>query len=454
MKRRILLFITVLIMIVSAFGLCACSKIDDPDVPEKPNENLTETTPDDTTGKTDDTTDKTDDASKNDTPDDTTDKTDDSETEKPVKNTKTKVYYSNSENWSNVYAYLWKYSTGAKKSAWPGEKLVSTGTNGMNEKQYAVSVDYSVYDRIIFNDGGNNKTKDLVISGATSGYYGKDGVFTMGTDDYGKVQYFTLKDTKNLNYKTGSSKKISVYTPSGYSSAKKYGVLYMFDGQNLYAAAQGAVKKEDSTGSWAVDVAVTNLVKNGGNGVIIVAVDNADGYRDRELTMSQSFGTLTNLAYSDDFKNGTLEKLGDFMKETLMPWVKSHYSVDTRREMTGIAGSSSGGLAAYYLGLRDNDLYGYIGALSPANGLFTSADWTRFYANKNFDGGKPKIYAYCGKNDNSLEDQLLPATKEIKKLTSYGFPANSIIENYVDKAEHNESYWRIAFGEFLGLMAQ
>lgn len=275
----------------------------------------------------------------------------------------------------------------------------------------------------------------------------------MGTEDCGKVEYFTVIDTKNLNYLSGSSKKISVYTPRGYSSSKRYGVLYMFDSQNLYVGATGAEVPNNDNGSWAVDVAVNDLVKKGSDGVIIVAVDNTDGHRDQELTMSSAFGALTALGAPrfGDFRNGKLDNLGDFIKETLMPWVSARYSVDTSREKTGVAGSSSGGLAAYYLGLRDNDLYGYIGAFSPANGLFTTSDWNRFYASKNkFAAGKPKIYVYCGKNDGDLEDMLLPEAQKIKNLASYGVAASDIIENYVDKGTHNESCWRAAFVDFAG----
>lgn len=271
----------------------------------------------------------------------------------------------------------------------------------------------------------------------------------MDSENYGKVRYVTLKDTKNLDYIANCTKKISIYTPTGYSTDKKYGVLYMFDGQNLYSCANGAQTVQNS---WAVDIAVTNLVKNGKDGIIIVAIDNADGHRDAELTMSQNFGTLTSLAYNQDFYNGKLDELGDFIKETVMPYVSTNYAVDTSREKTGIAGSSSGGLASYYLGLRDNDLYGYIGAFSPANGLFENKEWLHFYSNKDFSEGKPKIYVYCGVNDGNLEDMLAPATKHIKDLTLYGFDADSITENYCDGATHNETYWRTAFIDFLDKM--
>lgn len=454
MKRGKSILIAVIITLIFALCVFGCAKT--PNAPDNsgPSTGITDT--DGTNNNTDNGTTDSDNNENNDNTDkpDNTDDPDNGDSEDnsggTPKNTVTTVYYTNSKNWTDVYAYLWKYSTGARKAEWPGEKLAVSGTSGFGEKQYSVKVDYSVYDRIIFNDGGSNKTKDLVVSGATSGYYGEDGIFTMGTENYGRVTYTTLTDTKNLNYISSSRKKISVYTPSGYTTSKKYGVLYMFDSQNLYAAADGLDSSQNTKNSWAADVAVTNLVKNGGNGVIIVAVDNTDGHRDAELTMSPSFGNVTSLAYNDDFRNGKLEKLGDFIKETLMPWVKNNYSVDTRREMTGICGSSSGGLAAYYLGLRDNDLYGYIGALSPANGLFEQTDWARFYNSKNFDAGKPKVYVYCGKGTPD-EDELLPAAKRIKDLTNYGI---SVTENYVDNATHSENYWRIAFCEFLGLMAQ
>ncbi|MDE6201030.1 MAG: starch-binding protein [Clostridiales bacterium] len=388
--------------------------------------------------------------------DDDDDDDDDNNNDTPM-STKTTVYYTNSGRWTNVYAYCWNYaSPQSPKKAWPGEKLQEFGTSGFDEKQYKIEVDYSVYNRIIFNNGAGTQTKDLVVSSATSGYYGEDGVFTMGTENYGRVTEKTFTDSKNLNYITGSQKKVWVYTPPGYSTAKKYGVLYMFDGQNAFGAASGV---NENSNSWLVDVAVTSLVKNGGDGVIVVGIDNGSGgsnQRDQELTMSRSFGTLTSLgsAQYGYFTNGKLDELGNFIKETVMPWVKDNYSVYTSREKTGIVGSSSGGIAAYYLGLRDNDLYGYIGAFSPANGLFQSSDWTRFYNGKNgFAAGKPKVYVYCGQNDHDLEDMLLPETKKIKSgLIACGFSASDITENYVDGGTHNEAYWRIAFPEFLGKM--
>lgn len=458
MKKRILLFIMMIVLAMPIVGVLGCSDAGSPDsLPAVDTDEVDDPVDNDTS---DDPTN--DDGHDDSTDTDTPDKTDKTDNDNPDDNTDdgpyiptvaekgpVTLYYTNSDGWSNVYAYVWNYATDAKNRAWPGVKLTQCGTSGFGEKQYSVTVDSSLYDRIIFNDGINRQTADLVVSAAANGYYGKDGSFTMDTENYGNVEYITLTDGKNLSYIPNGKKKISVYTPRGYSTAKKYGVLYMFDSQNLYAGATGAEKSHDGYGSWAVDVAVNNLVKNGKDGFIIVAIDNNDIRRDSELTMSRDFGTLTNLADNDNFKNGKLDDLGNFMKNTLIPWVNSHYSVYPDRSMTGIAGSSSGGLAAYYLGLRDNDVYGYIGAFSPANGLFTTKDWKNFYSRKDFSKGKPKVYVYCGYGDGGLEDMLVPAAKEIKLLKNYGFDASSITENYVNGATHSENFWRVAFMDFL-----
>ncbi|MBD5131249.1 MAG: starch-binding protein [Clostridiales bacterium] len=473
MKRRLSIFILIAVISTFTAGFCACAGDDRDENTLPPIVDNTGGDTDNTGGDTDNTggdtdntggdTDNTGGDTDNTGDDDnsgnggsgngnnTTTPTTDTRTptSNAMKNTKTTVYYNS--KWNRVYAYLWNSKTpSSPKKAWPGDLLTANGSNEYGEKQYSVSVDYSVYNRIIFTDNNGNQTKDLVVSSAVSGYYGTDGVFTEGTDDYGKVTEKTFTDAKNLAYIGNKSKKVWVYTPPNYSPKKKYGVLYMFDGQNAF----GAVK--DNSNAWFVDVAITNLVKNGGDGVIVVGIDNGSGgsdQRDQELTMSPSFGTLTELGARKYgyFTNGKLDELGNFIKETVMPWVSKNYSVDSSREKTGIVGSSSGGLGSYYLGLRDNDLYGYIGAFSPANGLFTTSDWTKFYKSKNFgSANKPKIYVYCGKNDHDLEDMLLPETQRIKNLTSYGFKSADIIENYVDGGTHNETYWRVAFAEFAG----
>ncbi len=92
------------------------------------------------------------------------------------------VYFSNNRNWSDVYAYVW--SGGNQPAAWPGTKMTKVGTNSMGEDIYSITVDYSKYNNIIFNNGSGQQSKDTSITVKdNTGYYLKDDN-TCGTYDY------------------------------------------------------------------------------------------------------------------------------------------------------------------------------------------------------------------------------------------------------------------------------
>lgn len=271
----------------------------------------------------------------------------------------------------------------------------------------------------------------------------------MNNNNFGKVEYYTLTDEKNLSYKSDKTTKISVFTPPDYDKSKSYPLLIMFDGQNLYKQASGREPNKDSHGSWAVDVAVCNRQKNGLVSPVIVGIDNSDGYRDQELTMSENFGDFGELEISESFLNGKLEDVGQFLTETVLPFVRKNYSVSSDREKTAISGSSSGGLASYYLGLRYNELFGFIGAFSPANALFSDKAWKNFYRQKDFSVFRPQIYVYSGFNDGFIEDDLIKGAKKILDLVEYGYDEKEISERYIEFGLHNESFWRAVFPDFL-----
>lgn len=378
------------------------------------------------------------------------------DTPKPENQVKT-FYFSNDKNQNPIYSYIWK-NGGKEKKPWPGELMTYLETNEYGQKTYKVEVDLSLYDRIIFTDNKDLQTKDLVLSSASSAFYfgnDKAGCYTFGATDYGKVQTITLTDTKNLSER-GGSKKVHVYLPAGYqTSGEDYGVLYMFDGQNLFESQSGYTCSASQ--SWLVDNAITAFMQNGGKGVIIVGIDNGDMHRDSELTQSLEFGKLTPLGAPDygNFTKGRLDKIGNFMQESLIPYINKNYRTKTDRENTGIAGSSSGGLASFYLGLRDNETYGYVGTFSPATSLFYKDSWDKFLSQKDLSLPQ-KMYIYCGRESDSLENMLysstdttIATTVTLKDLLLKHGYTGEIFESYTSKANHNETFWRIAFAEFL-----
>lgn len=69
------------------------------------------------------------------------------------------IYYNNTENWANVYAYYWS-SQSEQLSVWPGVQMKKVEGN-------VYSIDLPAgSEYIIFNDGNALKTKDISLAGA------------------------------------------------------------------------------------------------------------------------------------------------------------------------------------------------------------------------------------------------------------------------------------------------
>ncbi|MDO5124130.1 MAG: starch-binding protein, partial [Eubacteriales bacterium] len=81
------------------------------------------------------------------------------------------VYFTNNNNWSNVYAYIWK-NGGSTLNSWPGTAMTYVKTNSQNQKVYSITLDSSKYDMIIFNNNGSSQTVDISLTGEDGiGYY-------------------------------------------------------------------------------------------------------------------------------------------------------------------------------------------------------------------------------------------------------------------------------------------
>lgn len=84
-----------------------------------------------------------------------------------------KIYYYNSQDWSDVYAYCWTGST--PKVSWPGEKMEKVdGHDGW----YVIEIDTAKYSNIIFDRGlvdnpqkPNDQTYDINIPSGDTLYY-------------------------------------------------------------------------------------------------------------------------------------------------------------------------------------------------------------------------------------------------------------------------------------------
>lgn len=357
-----------------------------------------------------------------------------------------KVSFTNNKNWSKVYFYLYNSTTGEQSKSWPGAQITTYTTNDYGEKVYYSTVDVDTYDRIIFNNGSGQQTVNVAVNKASSGFYVSDssrtnamlvGTYATKGGDSGKLTKTTLK------YPTGYNKKIWIWTPADYSatSAQKYRTVYIMDGQNLFDEDH-----QDAFGGWEVTDAVESMMANGGRGVIIVGIDNSSGNRDSELT--PDIGEVVP-AYKKEFSNRTGIQFSDFVVNTVMPYVQSNYNSSKAAVDNCIAGSSSGGLEAFYIGMEHKDKFGQIGALSPAFLLFSSSTWQSYLSKYNFRSADiPRLYIYNGNGD--FEDELYPDTVAMyNRLVGYGYSSSKIKLSVEENFEHNEAYWRIMFPEML-----
>ncbi len=228
-------------------------------------------------------------------------------------------------------------------------------------------------------------------------------------------------------------RRIWLYLPPNYqSSNKKYPVLYMHDGQNLFDAPASAY------GEWGVDECMDSLLAKGKQASIIVGIDNGGATRTNEYNPYE-------FTWQDSDISKTFSPEGDayidFITHTLKPFIDKKYRTLSSKENTIIAGSSMGGLISYYAALKYPDVFGKAGVFSPAF-------WTAPAIQRLTDsvGGKvsSKFFFYCGGKES--ENMVKDMNEVAEKL---GGNSNTMIYTVVDEAgKHDEAAWRKWFTEF------
>lgn len=359
----------------------------------------------------------------------------------PVKpDTNITIYFSDNAGWSTVNAYFYNDAKLTEMKSWPGTAMTHYTTNEYGEKIYAIDVDVSEYNRVVFNNG-KSQTLNAAVTVASSGFFITSqtpksamqlGVYAFDATDYG------TKKTVSFDYPTGYKKPVEIWTPAGYDPAdtsKKYSVIYLLDGQNQFDDSDAY------NGGWGSDEVITALQKNGGEGIILVGIDNTKN-RDNELT--PDIGDIVPSYRNQGFDNGSGQQFAEFVAKIVVPYIESNYNVYTDAAHTAIVGSSSGGIEAFYIGMEYMDEFGRIGAISPAFLLYDKATWYDYFEKFDFKNTKnlPRIYFFNGGGD-SLEQELLPYARDMKTwLAGLGYDESKMTFVYDEKCAHNEAAWR------------
>ncbi len=220
------------------------------------------------------------------------------------------------------------------------------------------------------------------------------------------------------------NRRILIYLPPDYDEnpEKRYPVLYMHDGQNVFESG--------AFGSWNMEQAMQQLYDAGENVGVVVTIDNSAG----RLKEYAPFG---NPSYEGGVAQG--DEYLQAIKNHIIPYVNANFRTLTDRENTGICGSSMGGLISYYAGLKEHDTFGRIGVMSPSFWFCKTdlnnyvADWSGQYTDKT------RMYFICGTNEDTNMVSNMQAFYD--KTKAAGFSEELLKYEVVQGAGHNEAAW-------------
>ncbi len=81
------------------------------------------------------------------------------------------VYFTDGNSFGNIRAYYFNSASNTEVEAWPGQIGSYIHTNSYGQNIYAVTLNFSKFDTIVFSSDGNNKTVDIKLDGCSGKLY-------------------------------------------------------------------------------------------------------------------------------------------------------------------------------------------------------------------------------------------------------------------------------------------
>ena len=233
---------------------------------------------------------------------------------------------------------------------------------------------------------------------------------------FGKV---TIVD-KFASPQLHNARALRVFLPASYAEngAKRYPVLYMHDGQNLFDAKTAAYGV-----AWGIGSTVNRLVATGVmEEVIVVGIDNTpDRIPEYTPCCDAKYG------------GGKLDAYGAFVVDTVKPYIDQHYRTLASKENTAIMGSSLGALASLGIAQRYPDLFSKVGIVS---GSFWWND--KALITKPAPRASLKLYLDAGTRNDGLADTI----QMRDALVRQGYQLNGDLLFYsAERGTHDEKSW-------------
>jgi predicted alpha/beta superfamily hydrolase len=238
-----------------------------------------------------------------------------------------------------------------------------------------------------------------------------------------------------------NDRDVVAYLPPGYeaSQKKRYAVLYLNDGQNLFDGATSFIPGQE----WRVDETAQALIASGSiEPLVIVGIYNTGKDRLSEYTPAED----------EKYKGGKADLYGRMLVEELKPFIDSTYRTLPGPRHTGLGGSSLGGLVSLYLGLKYPTVFGRLAVVSPSV-WFANHQIVQYVAAAT---KRPKVRIWldigtkeggtAAEAQRTVNDAQLLREALIKKGWKRGKDF-SYFE--ADGAEHNERAWAVRVEQIL-----
>ncbi len=294
------------------------------------------------------------------------------------------------------------------------------------------------------------------------------GIFPLAAQEL-QVSAGTLQRFPDFASQFVTARNIDVWLPDGYTSQKKYAVLYMHDGQMLYDASSTWNKQ-----AWEVDTVMSRLLKEKKlRDCIVVGVWNGGVKRHCEYFPQKPFEALPKkiqdslYAFKRDNKNPLFaEKVQSdqylkFLVKELKPFIDKKFSTKKDQKNTFIAGSSMGGLISMYAICEYPKVFAGAACLSthwigvsPSENNPLPASFMSYLSKKLPNPKNHKLYFDYG--TATIDAHYPPFQKQADEMMkSKGFSAKNWITKEFIGEEHSEKAWQkrlhIPFEFLLGL---
>ncbi len=237
-------------------------------------------------------------------------------------------------------------------------------------------------------------------------------------DDLGPIKKFhevTLPRTRK-------KRRVSVLLPYDYyQSYKRYPVLYLMDGQNLFE--EGA-----PFGSWNIHKKLAVLAEKNRHEVIIVCIDHAGKKRIEEYNYIRHYQS----------EQGRGHLFLDWIVEKLKPFIDKTYRSISDQPNTGIGGSSMGGLICLMAGITKPEVFGKLMIFSPALWKILDILYDRMIYLPLVSHDQ-LIYLYAGGREAS---NMKGFARDFYNQLKSSDPANDRIHfSVLESGQHSEKFW-------------